>query len=284
MLERIRQLLTQHHILLSAPIALSDCTVTRPYLLERAGIGTEGTAVIFAIPYHTAACEDKHRNLSRYAVGKDYHRFVAQLSEALLPSLSAEFPEARFALFADHSPIDERMAAVKAGIGIIGKNGLLITHPYSSYLFLGELITDRRLPTEPPHPILSCEDCGACRDACPMAQGAIGECLSALTQKKGELTEEEAEAIKRYGTVWGCDLCQEVCPHTKAALQRGTLDSPIPFFHEDPLPHLTYNGLASMTDTELSERAYAWRGRSVIMRNLAVTEGLHESEPEKTSP
>lgn len=283
MFERIRQLLAEHGILLSAAISLADCTIKKAYLLERAGIDKTGTAVIFAIPYHTPACEAPDRNLSRYAVGRDYHLFVKELSQVLLPRLQAEFPSSRFALFADHSPIDERDAAAKAGLGIIGRHGLLITAPYSSYVFVGELVTDAPLPEHlrVTQQITACENCGACLAACPYSKGEIGECLSALTQKKGALTPQEEQALIRYGTVWGCDLCQEACPHTKKALLTARITSPIAFFHHVPTPRLTYDGIREMSDAEFSERAYSWRGREVILRNLAITE--HENEGEQTN-
>lgn len=280
MFERIRQLLAEQGILLSAAISLADCTVKKSYLLERAGIGETGTAVVFAIPYHTPTCEAPDRNLSRYAVGRDYHLFVKELSQNLLPRLQDEFPSSRFALFADHSPIDEREAAAKAGLGIIGRHGLLITEPYSSHVFVGELVTDEpllenlRIMQE----IATCENCGACLAACPYVKGEIGECLSALTQKKGALKSQEEQALVRYGTVWGCDICQEACPHTKKALLTSRITSPIAFFHGSPTPHLTYDGIREMSDAEFSERAYSWRGREVILRNLAVTERENEGE------
>ena len=277
MFDRIQGLLSECGIELSAPIALQDCTVNRPYLLKRVGIDENGTAVIFAIPYHTPFCEASDRNCSRYAVSRDYHLFIKELSDAILPILEAEYPSARFTLFADHSPIDEREAAARAGLGVIGKNHLLITEKYSSYVFLGELITSATPPKTNllPSP-RTCEGCGACLAACPLASGTVAECLSALTQKKGSLNEDERAQIAACGSVWGCDVCQEVCPHTRKALATGTITSPIPFFHKDPLPRLTYRRIQDMTDDQFAARAYAWRGRDVILRNLSVTEHLYE--------
>ena len=277
MFDRIRGLLLDSGIELSAPIALRDCTVNRPYLLDHAGISENGTAVIFAIPYHTPSCETPGRNCSRYAVSRDYHLFVKELADAILPILGEEYPSVRFALFADHSPIDEREAAARAGLGVIGKNRLLITEKYSSYVFLGELITSAMPPKTDLLPSPStCEGCGACLAACPLASEKVAECLSALTQKKGTLREDEKAQIAACGSVWGCDICQEVCPHTKKALASGTITSPIPFFHKDPLSRLTYRRIQDMTDVEFAARAYAWRGRDIILRNLSVTEHLYE--------
>lgn len=258
-----------------APIALSDCRITRRYLLERAGI-ENGTVILIAVPYYTAAAADPVRNISAYAVCRDYHGFFDALFRELLPLLRTTFPKLRFAGFADHSPIDEVDAAARAGLGIIGKNHLLITKKYSSYVFLGELVTDALIPCRAQE-IRTCEGCGACKRACPADD--CGICLSALTQKKGELTAVEAQRLVQYGSAWGCDICSEVCPHTRRALRDGTIYSPIPYFSEAPTPYLTVEALDAMSDTEFANRAYAWRGRDTLRRNLLL---LEKSQERKT--
>lgn len=247
-------------------VALSACRVVRPYLLAREEI-RDGTAILFAVPYLSRDGLDPEKNLSAYAVPRDYHFYFEELYAELLPLLRAAFPQYRFAGFSDHSPIDEVDAAARAGLGVIGKNHLLITPRYSSFVFLGELVTDAVLNTAP-KPVLYCEDCGACMRVCP--SDACGGCLSALTQKKGELTDGEKAAIVSHQAVWGCDLCQTVCPHTKRALDAETIFSPIPFFTEQTLPHLTLERLDAMSDEDFSRRAYAWRGRDTVRRNLIL--------------
>ena len=261
-------------IFLFSAIKLSDCEIRKPYLLERENISS-GTVIMLAVPYYTRAAASPDRNLSAYAVPRDYHGFFQSLFAELLPILHEKWPEESFAGFADHSPIAELQAAAHSGLGVIGKNSLLLTEPYSSYVFLGELITTAELPTVF-HPIASCEDCGACRRACPMEK--IGTCLSALTQQKGELTDREKGILKKYGSVWGCDLCQEVCPYTKRALKNGTIFSPIPYFQEQTIAHLTADRLDRMDGKEFESRAYAWRGRDTIRRNLEIMEHASASK------
>ena len=273
--------LAPHGIGLTGVLPLSDCTLTRPYLLARAGLDSGDPsrlyAQIFAIPYLSPAADAPDRNLSAYAVCEDYHLFVRELGEALLPALQADFPSNRFALFADHSPIDEIRAAVDAGLGVRGCNRLLLTERYSSYVFLAELITDLPLtPTPSPLPpaLRVCHGCGICQGACPM-RVEEGECRSALTQKKSPLTQHERQALLRFPFVWGCDICQEVCPYTAHARARGTIWSPIPFFNRNTLSHLTPELLDGMDDAQFARRAYAWRGRDTVRRNVE----MHQDAP-----
>ncbi|MBQ9803190.1 MAG: epoxyqueuosine reductase, partial [Clostridia bacterium] len=197
----IKELLGKRGISLVAPLSLAHATVTRPYLLTRHGI-EEGTAFIFAVPYYTTSCDDPARNISIYAVSRDYHRFFATLFEEILPVLRDTFKGNRFVGFTDHSPIAEAEAAVKAGLGCFGCNHLFLTKEHSSFVFLGEIVTDAVLPTTP-HEITVCDACGACRRACPVSLD-VSRCLSALTQKKGELNEEEQAALCAHPLVWGC--------------------------------------------------------------------------------
>jgi len=268
------EILQKNYIDCFAPIPLRACRITRPYLLERCGI-QNGTVVMMAIPYFTRACMDPTGNVSAYAVSRDYHLFFKQLFETILPALRARFPSNRFEGFADHSPIAECEAAAKAGLGVIGKNHLLITERYSSYVFLGEIITDAEFPCKT-RDILECEGCGACMRACPIDQ--YGVCFSALTQKKGELSAKEANMLREQKNAWGCDLCQEACPHTKRAIREGTVFSPIPFFGEHTISHVTEEMLANMSDEDFAQRAFAWRGRDTLMRNLKI---LNEKQDRK---
>jgi epoxyqueuosine reductase len=258
---------------LTGALPLHTCHVRKPHLLRRAGFVSDELFVqIFAVPYLTPAADAADRNLSAYAVSEDYHIFFSQLFDNLLPRLRADFPTHHFAGFVDHSPIDEISAAVDAGLGVRGRHHLLLTNRYSSYVFLGEIITD--LPLTPtlsslPPDARVCHGCNKCQAVCPM-QTAGGECRSALTQKKGELTEQEIAALCALGSVWGCDICQEVCPYTAHARNNGTIYTPVAFFHRATISHLTLEALDAMDDACFARRAYAWRGRQTIRRNLLL--------------
>lgn len=267
-MEKIKKILNDSFLGLFSAVPLSDCIITRQYKLERAGFSPSEKlfVIVLAVPYLT---KQSRRNLSAYAVCRDYHLFFKELFSTIFPRLEREFEGYRFACFADDSPIDERDAAAKAGLGIIGDNGMLITEKYSSYVFLGEIITNMPIDCAA-QPIKRCIGCGRCKDACPMNE--TDECMSSLTQKKGELTDAEQGFIKKYGSVWGCDICQEVCPHTLRAIKNQTIYTDIEFFKSDPIPCLTLDILDSMSDEDFSKRAYSWRKRETIRRNLEIIE------------
>ena len=246
-------------------LPFSACRVTYPELLTRRADFTPRSLLVFLVPYYTGPGE----NLSLYAVSRDYHLYMSDLFDRLLACLREAYPEGGFCAFADHSPIDERHAAVTAGLGIYGDNGLLIHPKYGSLVFIGEIFSSLPAPEDTLlHPPQGCEHCGACRRACPT--GALegkGDCLSEITQRKGNLSEEAYHLMRRYRTVWGCDLCQTACPHTRRAMASGAV-TPLRFFHEARLPRLDTEILGAMTPEEFKTRAFAWRGRKTIERNL----------------
>jgi epoxyqueuosine reductase QueG len=267
--------LTGRGISVGEPIPLAECRILRPYKLTRLGFADSDrlTVIMLAVPY-LAECE--RGNLSSYAVPRDYHLYFRSLFDGLIPYLKSQYPEYRFCGFADDSPIDERDAAAKARLGIIGKNGMLITKKHSSYVFLCKIITDLPFQGAAAHPIEYCEDCGLCTSACT-ALRAEGQCLSSLTQKKGELSPAEEKMIGDSGVIWGCDRCQEVCPHTKRARRDGTIYTTVDFFKENLIPNLTESVLREMSDEDFASRAYSWRGKSVIERNLRLLSTPHHN-------
>ena len=265
-------------------LPLCECRLLRPYLLTRAGFGEKDElfVCIFAIPYLSPAADAPDRNLSAYAVCEDYHVYIRELFDSLMPRLQADHPAHRFACFVDQSPIDEIETAIAAGLGIRGRDHLLLTERYSSYIFLAEIITDLPLTatrSSLPPEARQCHGCGKCIEACPITREG-GECRSALTQKKGALRDDEHDMLAAFPSVWGCDICQEVCPYTAHARARGTIWSPIPFFNQRTLPHLTLTPLDGMSDEQFSRRAYAWRGKDTIRRNLLLKSGDTTEEKE----
>ncbi len=247
-------------------LPLYACTVKKQYLLERLPF-TAKTALMGLIPYYPEEYDAaEKKTVSVYAAAKDYHLFVKRLQENAAPEIEKAYPGFHFAFFTDRSPIDERDAAARAGLGIIGRNGLLINEKHSSFVFIFEIITDLETDfcgAEPEY----CENCGLCGKACP-AGGDMTLCLSSLTQKKGALTGDEQQQILKSGCAWGCDLCQEVCPHTKKAREAGTLYTDIPFFRENLI--FTPDKDSISDEKDFGERAYSWRGADTILRNIKL--------------
>ena len=239
-----------------------SCRVLRADIMTRKGF-TPKTVILFLIPYYTG----DGANLSRYAISRDYHLFIREITDRLINKLKKIYPENSFAGFGDHSPIDERHAALISGLGILGKNGLLINETYGSYVFIDEVICDideNEIGAAAPLEISCCSSCGRCIASCPTGRLSGGEiCLSDSTQRKGEISAFEVDLMRKVNTVWGCDVCQSVCPHNKSPEL-----TPISFFYKDRIEKLTSQILSDMTDDEFKERAYSWRKRETIARNL----------------
>lgn len=254
-----------------APLPIEKCKLRRPDILLRAGLPADEvkTAIIFLIPYYVG---DGKGNISLYARPMDYHHYCDGLFLRLCKKLCDKFG-GRFVGFSDKSPIEEADAACRAGLGVIGDSYVIINEKYGSFVFLAEVFTDNSpevfgCDAMAEYPLSYCPHCGACRRACPMTESGM-DCLSAVTQKKGELSEEEKAYIKKYGSAWGCDICQLACPLVKKAIETGA-ETPIEFFRENRIKNLTVDSLSAMTDEEFGKRAFSWRGRATVERNIRL--------------
>lgn len=256
----MKNILENENIEFFGILSLNDCKIINQGLFDRKTPFAE-SVVLFLIPYYTI--DECDKNVSLYAISRDYHIFIREITERIIARLKSIYPGNRFAGMGDHSPIDEVNAAAACGLGIIGDNRCLINKKYGSYVFIGEIFTDLKLPSEAKR-IELCSHCGLCQKACPSPD----ECLSELTQRKGELEDSTLSLMCKSNTAWGCDICQEVCPHNK-----DISPTPIDFFYQDRIPHLTPEIIENMSDDELSSRAYGWRKRQTIYRNIkAITD------------
>lgn len=152
---------------------------------------------------------------SNYAWGDDYHSVIKSKIFSLLEFIKQSMPNAKGLVCVDTAPIMEKVWAQRAGMGWQGKHTNLISPDFGSWLFLGELVIDFDLDIDESFTKDLCGSCTACIDACPTQ--ALGEyvldankCISYLTiEHRGEFTEEQNNLD---GWIYGCDICQEVCP------------------------------------------------------------------------
>jgi epoxyqueuosine reductase len=203
--------------------------------------------------------------VARYTVGDDYHKTITKRLKAFVRYLEALSPEVRCKTFVDTGPLLERAFAQRAGLGFIGKNTMLITKGLGSWVFLASVITTLDLPADGPD-TRTCGQCRLCIDACPT--DALQKpyeldarlCISYLTIEQDSAI---AEPLREKTGPWmfGCDICQEVCPHN--AVTGG------------PSPHLNLKEVLSIkTDDEFRERfggtAFMRAGREGLLRNASL--------------
>jgi len=160
--------------------------------------------------------------VSRYALGRDYHKLVRKRLQQLAERIQAVIGPFGHRAFVDSAPVLEKAIAEKAGLGWIGKNTLVLNRKAGSWFFLGELFVDIPLPIDAPHASEHCGRCTACMDICPTAAFAgpyvldARRCISYLTiELKGPIPEELRAPIGNR--VFGCDDCQIVCPWNRFA-------------------------------------------------------------------
>jgi len=171
--------------------------------------------------------KEKHGRVARYAYGRDYHKIISKKLKQLEAFIKTLDPNAETKSYVDTGPVLERSFAEQAGIGVVGKNSCLITKEFGSWIFLAEIITNLKLKTatKTSKKFSVCGKCTRCIDACPtgaiVAPGVIDSrrCISYLTiENKGKIPKEFAKEIKKTCRIYGCDICQEVCPHNCRAV------------------------------------------------------------------
>ena len=219
------------------------------------------TVIMCAFPYKVK--EKAPEYLSRYAAITDYHTVCDGMLEAACESLRKKYPQNTFEYFCDNSPIPEVYAAVTAGLGVKGDNGLLITKEYGSFVFLGEIVTDLEISCE--NKDSECSHCGKCKTACPVNLNK-SECLSNLSQKK-KINNDELLILKQNNILWGCDICQNACPMNNQAKTTNIAEF-IDGYRNEYTP-----------DEDMQNRPYTWRGEKVIQRNYENLTKVPQRKP-----
>jgi len=227
------------------------------------------TVVVLAYPLPSSLPPQKGEGvLARSAVGGDYHHVLDQKIKALVGTMISNNWQGNFDFQVDTGPLIERGFAVRAGIGWIGRNQQLIIPNYGSFVTLAILLLDQ---TFPPDAALKAGQCGACQKclhACPaqiigQEPFAAKRCISYLTQSKEVLTAEERGQL---GTqIFGCDVCQEVCPHNQKRMME-----------EQVFPTSLRRGVDLLETLNLTKGVFqqrfrataaGWRGKGVLQRN-----------------
>lgn len=161
--------------------------------------------------------------ISSYALGTDYHVTLKRMLHEVLDRITGDYPRVRGRCFTDTAPILEKSWAIEAGLGWRGRNSLVVTPEYGSFVFLGEIVIDAPVDRyDAPYSGMGCGKCTACIDSCP--NSAIrtpyiidtGKCISRLTAEK--LPEGYSlSGAATHGWIYGCDICQSVCPYNARA-------------------------------------------------------------------
>jgi epoxyqueuosine reductase len=216
--------------------------------------------------------------VARYARGADYHRVLWDKLELLLASLQALCPTARGRAVVDTAPLLERDFARLAGMGWIGKNTMLISRRLGSFTFLGALLVDVELAYDPPHDTNHCGRCTRCLEACPTG-AFVGpyeldarRCISYWTiEQRGVIADENAAELN--GWVFGCDICQDVCPWNRKSPpgRMAELDARSEWSDPDLLEWLARDSAA--WKSKLTGSALARTKRAGLLRNAALVLG-----------
>ncbi|WP_406695396.1 tRNA epoxyqueuosine(34) reductase QueG [Singulisphaera sp. Ch08] len=221
--------------------------------------------------------------VARYARAVDYHEVFWRRIESLLDWLKAEEPGVRGRAVSDTAPLLERDFARRAGLGWVGKNTMLIDRRLGSFTLLGALLLDVELKYDPPHESSHCGTCTRCLDACPTDaftgpyQLDARRCISYWTiEHKGPIPNDVAGQLD--GWVFGCDICQNVCPWNRkaAAGKEPALDPGVEWAHPNLVDWLTE--APATFSKAIKGTALARAKRSGLLRNAASVLGASGEE------
>lgn len=223
--------------------------------------------------------DEKRGQFARASWGMDYHHILQDRLTRLIDFIKSEAAseqeqaEWRFAPQVDTGELVDVAVAQRAGLGFIGKNGLLITKEFGSFVYLGEIVTN--IQFEPDEPVPNgCGDCTRCITGCPtgalLGDGRMNakKCLSYQTQTKGMMPKEYRRKIRN--TIYGCDICQRVCPYNKGKDFH---------FHEEMEPKVDevfpkLVPLLTIPNKEFRKQfghlAGSWRGKKPLQRNALI--------------
>lgn len=238
------------------------------------------TIISIAFPYFHNV-EYVENGFSIYTRGYDYHRVVKSYLAKICEYI--ESLGARAIPFVDSNSLPERYIAYLANVGFIGKNNLIITKKYGSYVFLAEIITNLDIECKERdfkdiHKFIECKECDICYKKCPSK--AINKnkkncniCVSYFTQKR-DLEDKELKLLN--GRVFGCDSCQISCPYNKdVSYSKIEEFYPLDFMNEDNTIELINSSNKSFKET-FFKTSCGWRGKNVLKRNAIIRVSKHQ--------
>ncbi|MBE6678576.1 MAG: epoxyqueuosine reductase [Ruminococcaceae bacterium] len=271
-MELIKKLLNDCGITEYGVIDFDKLTVINERLLPDTPVKS---ALLVLLPYRTGNIKaNDSYNIGLFGRIKDYHMVFAGIADKLTPEFKNNFG-GEVSFYADHSPVHEKEAAAKCGLGFIGHNSLLINPKYGSFVFIGCFLFSKRLEERLLECNYNCGKCAKCIELCPT--GAIDKnginvdrCLSGVSQKKKK-TEEELKILQQTKTVWGCDICQNACPYN-----RNALFSQIAEFDSIALKHISAEIIEEMEDAQYKQYAFSYRPKKVITENFLTADGKRD--------
>lgn len=233
------------------------------------------TIISIAFPYyHEDSCE-KHNGFSIYTKRGDYHRVVKGYLDKICNYLNSLGWEA--VSFVDSNYLPERYIAYLAGVGFIGRNNMIITEKYGSYVFLGEIITNAPIECNEVRSFqdiskfYECNQCDICIRECPtksINKSRVNPniCLSYITQKK-DINDKEIKLLK--GNVFGCDFCQLKCPYNQS-VKINVLEEFKTLEYMNDETYIYANMDNKIFKEKIAKTSCGWRGKNVIRRNAII--------------
>ncbi|WHH61542.1 tRNA epoxyqueuosine(34) reductase QueG [Petroclostridium sp. X23] len=230
------------------------------------------SVIVCLFPYLTDAVENS--NISKYTYSIDYHLIIQEKLQKIGEFLKGQIKGFEYLAFVDNGPLVDRYLAYMAGLGYFGLNNSIITEKYGSYVFIGYILNNYLFEFDRPLD-KQCAQCEECLKRCP-GNALLGNyqmdptrCASYITQKKEDLSKEEIKILKRSGKIFGCDICQQVCPHNKHAEKTNLKE-----FGQDTVYNISKEDVESYSNKGFKKRygnrAFSWRGKKIILRNLNV--------------
>ncbi len=239
--------------------------------------------ITLAIPYtppdnnNVMLADELRGKVARCARAIDYHQVVEKKAGQIVAAIQKK-GKSHFnnRILSDRSPLLERELACNSSLGLIGENCTLINSLYGSYTALGTILIDQEITPEQNTKKL-CYRCGECRRICPT--GALTEpyiinpyrCLSYLTQASGVLPIEMRPLMGRH--IYGCDLCQEACPHNQSVESSPYPELAFHFFPAEPLLIPLLQMTRKEYELSIGLTSAGWRGKTTLQRNAVIALG-----------